>query len=499
MGRKPKRGVRIPWVRDACDNDYDRTAIDTKPHPPYALPLKCGGCGVEVSVRSANAGDPDSRSSHFFTMPGRQHKPTCTFDLPRRGRELVDASRGTVVRQDGRWRLKCPPLERTGSRGDAKDGGPPARPPQGGGRGELPVSALRGPAIASAARIVRLLERFRHDPETVAEFAAVAPDGRQDLAWGEFCFGPADADRLAQSLIDGTARQIPHAVHGPASNVGPVGRQGTHRVHYLARNPVLVEGKQVKVHVTVRCKTSEWIGAGTRAGAFLGYGHWQLFPKDWAQTAHEKGWIELQLWVKEPWQVARWGTEDDSAPVSNAVRPTPQPDPRTDHRPTQAEPSRPARQPEGSPPPPGQSEPAARRSAAPAPPARSDQSAPDTEPAVVRHQAEPEPAVVRDEAVTEPAVREPVQGTGDRGQRPPQAAQQEAPAVLPAQPVLPAEDDRPAAPPPPEAGTAAPPRGNGPQTPPSPPASPAPVSSRSCSSGSPRTRIRAWLKRLRRR
>ncbi|MFE5735794.1 hypothetical protein [Streptomyces celluloflavus] len=497
MGRKSKRGVRIPWVRDARDNDYDRTAIDHKPHPPYVLPLKCGGCGVEVSVRTANAGDPDSRSSHFFTMPGRKHKPTCTFDLPRRGGELVDASQGTVVRQDGRWRLKCPPLERTGSRGDAKDSGSPARPPQGGGQGEPSVSALRGPAIASAARIVRLLKNFQHDPEVLAEFAAVVPGGGQDIAWDEFCFGSADAGRLAQPLIDGTARQIPHAVWGPVSIAGQAGRHGTYQLQYVARHPVLIEGRHVKVRVVVRCGRSEWIDAGTRSGSFLGYGYWQLFPKDWAQTPHERDWIELQLWIKEPWQVARWGTEDAPAPVADVIRPTPQPDPRTAHQPTPAVPSRPTRGPEGSSASPGHSEPSARRSDAPAPPARADESTPDAEPAVVRHEAETEPAATRYEAETdpvvtrhpaetEPAAREQARDIGDGEQPPPQAVQRDAPAVPPA-------------PPPPEAGTAAPHRANGPQPPPSPRYPPTPIPPRSPFSSPPGTRIRAWLKRLRRR
>ncbi|MFJ3953660.1 hypothetical protein ACIPXV_27065 [Streptomyces libani] len=172
--------MRIPWVWDARDDAYDRSAIGIKPHPPYVIPLRCGGCDIEVSVRSANADTPDSRASHFFTMPGRKHKLTCNFDLLRRGKELVDASQGTIVRREGQWRLKCPLLARPSTRGGAKGSDPQARRPRStGGKGKTAVSKLRGPAIASAKRIVQLLDAFKHDPETVAQFAAVAPSGQR--------------------------------------------------------------------------------------------------------------------------------------------------------------------------------------------------------------------------------------------------------------------------------------------------------------------------------
>lgn len=222
-----KRGVRIPWVWDARDDEYDRSAIDIKPHPPYGTLLRCGGCGIPVSVRPANADDPDSRSSHFFTMPGRRHEPTCRFDLPRRGKELADVSQGTVVRREGQWRLVCPPLARPGTRGGANGGSTTPRPPRATGGDRPTLSRLRGPAIASAKRIVQLLTACKHDPETVAQFAAVAPSGRRNIAWDEFCVGPTTAHQLAQKLIDGTAGQIPHAVWGPASTAGSAGQRAT--------------------------------------------------------------------------------------------------------------------------------------------------------------------------------------------------------------------------------------------------------------------------------
>ncbi|MFJ3953659.1 hypothetical protein ACIPXV_27060 [Streptomyces libani] len=84
----------------------------------------------------------------------------------------------------------------------------------------------------------------------------------------------------------------------------------------MARHPVLIEGQPVKVRVAVRCKVGEWGGADTSSGMFLGYGYFELFPKgaDWAHKAAERGWIELQLWVKEPWQVERWDTDGTTTP-----------------------------------------------------------------------------------------------------------------------------------------------------------------------------------------
>ncbi|MFB7484477.1 hypothetical protein ACFUEM_35610 [Streptomyces anulatus] len=304
-----------------------------------------------MSARSSNADNSDSRSSHYFKLPGRDHAPTCSYDLKRRGGQLVEASQGTVVRRDGQWRLKCPPLERPGKRGTAKGAPGPARPTgQGGADGARPVSKLRGPAIASARRIVELLEDFGQDPDAVAEFAAVAPGGQHSIAWDEFCFGRSDVDQLAQALIDGTARQIPHAVWGPATTADAVaGRSGeSYVVQYVARNPLTVDGRHVKLRVSLRCHSPEWIAVGNRSGKYLGYGYWTLFPADLTK-AGERGWIELQLWVKEPWQAERWDV-DDAPPVipvarqrPPAARPTPAPaDSRVPEPPDQGPGSNPA-------------------------------------------------------------------------------------------------------------------------------------------------------------
>lgn len=320
---KKKRGVRIPFVEDARGDTYDRHAIDVKPTPPYLTPLTCKGCGIRVSARHGNADDPDSRSSHYFKL--EPHRPTCRYDLGQRGKHLLDASGGTVVRLDGQWRLKCPPIERPATEGGAKKPPGPARPgARGGGGGPRPTSKEAGQAIASARRIVRLLDDFENDPETVAEFAATAPNGQRNIPWHEFCYGRADAHQLAQALIDGkaSAQDIPHAVWGPASTAKAVGpNHDTYAVMYFARQPVtLVDGTSVKLRVTVRSNNPHWIGATTQSGQFLGYGYWKLFPKDQTQ-ARKRGWIELQLWVKEAWQVERWDTDDTTIELPKPVRP----------------------------------------------------------------------------------------------------------------------------------------------------------------------------------
>ncbi|MEV7471794.1 hypothetical protein AB0O20_35660 [Streptomyces kronopolitis] len=105
----------------------------------------------------------------------------------------------------------------------------------------------------------------------------------------------------------------------------------------------------------MRCKVGEWIGADTSSGMFLGYGYFELFPKgeDWVHKAADRGWIELQLWAKEPWQVERWDTDGTAArpPKRRPTRPAapkkvvpgPAPAPRPES-PTAAQPARPAPQ-----------------------------------------------------------------------------------------------------------------------------------------------------------
>ncbi|MEU9072383.1 hypothetical protein AB0D60_36540 [Streptomyces sp. NPDC048306] len=323
---KKKRGVRIPWVKDARDDDYEPSEIDRQPHPRYVIPLKCGGCGTRVGARHGNADDPDGRASHYFKI--EPHRPDCRYDLDQRGKNLVDGSAGTVVRRAGQWRLLCPPLDHLGTSGKGKgQPGGPARPGRTGGSGPRATSKQAGKAIASARRIVQILRDFDQAPEAAAEFAAVAPNGTRNIEWNDFCRGRADADQFAQALLDGTAEAIPHAVWGPASTADAVGENlDSYVVMYVARNPVRIGGKPVRLKVAVRCHRPDWIGATTRSGQVLGYGYWKLFPDDRAR-ALSQGWIELQLWVNQPWQVTRWDTDGTTVdlPKPRPHRPKPEP------------------------------------------------------------------------------------------------------------------------------------------------------------------------------
>ncbi|MFF1717249.1 hypothetical protein [Streptomyces sp. NPDC058268] len=334
MKEKAKRGVRIPKIADALGDRYDRFEIDRQPQPRYVKPLACGGCGSRVGARHGNADDPDSRSSHYFKID--PHRPDCRFDLDQRGKQLVDTSHGTVVRLSGQWRLICPAIGRLGSSGTTKQPASPARPGSAGGSGPRATSKKSGQAIASARRIVQILNDFDQDPEVAASFAATAPSGQRNITWSEFCRGRGDVDQLAQALIDGTAPAIPHAVWGPASTVGAAGeRSDTYLVSYVAQRPVHIDGTAVRLRVALRSTTPDWIGATTRSGQFLGYGEWELFPTD-LDRARRKGWIELQLWVKQPWQVERWDTDDTTItlpeprpkpPAARTRTPTPSPTP----------------------------------------------------------------------------------------------------------------------------------------------------------------------------
>ncbi|MEU6278542.1 hypothetical protein ABZ871_40070 [Streptomyces populi] len=222
-----KRGVRIPWIIDSRGDRYDRSEIDRQPTPRYLAPLKCGGCGTRVNARHGNTDDPDSRTSHYFRID--PHTPTCRYDLDQRGKQLADQAPGTVVRKAGQWRLICPPLHHSGTGGQKPVPGGPARPARTGGAGSRVTSRQAGAAIASARRIVRILDDFDQDPDIAAKFAAVAPNGRRDIPWSEFCRGRADVDQLAQALLDGTAAPIAHAVWGPVHTADTGGKDLCHR------------------------------------------------------------------------------------------------------------------------------------------------------------------------------------------------------------------------------------------------------------------------------
>ncbi|WP_326674416.1 hypothetical protein [Streptomyces sp. NBC_01257] len=269
-----KRGVRIPYVEDARGQKFGRDAIDVQPRPPYAEPLMCWECGVAVHVRHGKADDPGSTSSHYVKNPGKDHGPRCPYDLERRGKELVDSSASTVVRKDGQWRLICPPLPRPGAHGASKK-------PSGRATGKRQPTASTakvtsrqaGQAIASARRIVRLLEAFDQDPAAVAEFAATAPGGRRDIEWSQFCRGREDAHQVAQDLIDHgrIVTTIPHAVWGPVTTASAVdGKSGrTYAVQYTAAHSVMIGGRRLPLRVIMRSKNADWIGASNAQASSL--------------------------------------------------------------------------------------------------------------------------------------------------------------------------------------------------------------------------------------
>ncbi|MFF1716247.1 hypothetical protein [Streptomyces sp. NPDC058268] len=304
---KKKRGVRIPFVEDARGGKFGRDAIDVKPHPPCTEPLKCFECGVEVSTSGTATPmtrTPSRRTTSRILARTTAHAARTTSSGAARSSWTPPAA--LFVRKDGQWRLICPPLERLGTRGAGK--GVPG--PVGGsasGTGKVKSCEESGQAIASARRIVRLLDAFEQDPDDVAEFAAAVPGVRRNIEWPEFCRGRADVHRLAQELIDGTVVPTPHAVWGTVSTADAVDGKGgrSYVVKYVARHPVLVDGRRLPLQVTLRSTNADWIGATTRSGQFLGYGYWTLFPKPENARSH----IELQLWIKEPWQAAWWDTD----------------------------------------------------------------------------------------------------------------------------------------------------------------------------------------------
>lgn len=181
---------------------------------------------------------------------------------------LVQASSGTVVRTAGQRRLICPPITRPGPRGGGKR--PPSEPA--GARasktGTLRTNEKAGQAIASARRIVRLLDAFGQDPDAAAEFAATVPGSLRTIERPDFCRSREDIHQLAQHLIDHgrEVTTIPHAVRGPVSTASAVdGRSGerTYLLKYVARHPVFIGVRRLPLQVTVRSQNADWIGAAS--------------------------------------------------------------------------------------------------------------------------------------------------------------------------------------------------------------------------------------------
>ncbi|MFJ9085797.1 hypothetical protein ACIRL3_25580 [Streptomyces sp. NPDC102384] len=107
---------------------------------------------------------------------------------------------------------------------------------------------------------------------------------------------------------------------------GATGRR-SYVIKYVASRPVEINGRRLQLQVTMRSSAADRIGAAIRSGQFLGYGNWELWPK----PENVRGRIELRLWVEEPWQVARWDTDDTRQtfpPLPPAARPVPKPAPR---------------------------------------------------------------------------------------------------------------------------------------------------------------------------
>ncbi|MFF3313617.1 hypothetical protein [Streptomyces sp. NPDC002952] len=130
---------------------------------------------------------------------------------------------------------------------------------------------------------------------------------------------------------------------GPVHTADVAGRnRDSYVVMYVAQNPVHIDGKPLRLRVALRSGQPDWIGAATRSGQVLGYGYWQLFPTDPA-NALRQGWIELQLWVKQPWQATRWDTDGTTITLPKrrtTPKPKPAPETRTSPPPAPAPPAR---------------------------------------------------------------------------------------------------------------------------------------------------------------
>ena len=283
----------IPHARDVRGDLWPREAID-RTHPPFSEPLACGRCGVPVRARRSHTrqgkrGRVIDVAACYYLHSGGEHEPDCPYDFERRARGIRQESRGTIEHRDGHWRLLLPnPTETTGeSRASAL-----ARAAAPRRRLQITPSRSRlAPAINSAGKIARLLAEFDDHPDAAEQFRAHL--GNIVLTWREFCYGPRDYQRLAETLTTGQPSH-PIAVHGRTFALADRGGSHALRAHGRARLD------DTWIPVVLRSRRADLLAPAVDR-CWLAYGSWQHWTG-------QRGYRELQLWITRPWQITTWNS-----------------------------------------------------------------------------------------------------------------------------------------------------------------------------------------------
>ncbi|WP_326615185.1 hypothetical protein OG949_40540 (plasmid) [Streptomyces scopuliridis] len=257
------------------------------------VPLICPFCMTAVvSVRTTVGRAP--RGALFRLAADRQHEDVCPLNPTEVLQKIAHGSQGVAVVQGDELHLVLPDdMSQIGATTPVIDTDPAP-----GDQFGLAISTVRPllpPLVNSAVVIVRFLQKHGFDADVVAQFKVRRPGEGKAMRWGEFCHGPAPADRagLYARLTDGPKPTHPVAVYGRVAAVE----------HDSQNRPVLRLADGSGFSVRIRSEHPSLLSP-LAAGTFvLAVGTWKVWTP-------RKGRPELQMFAEEHWQLAHWTHND---------------------------------------------------------------------------------------------------------------------------------------------------------------------------------------------
>ncbi|MFF2902309.1 hypothetical protein [Streptomyces sp. NPDC057966] len=364
-------GKQVAKAEDDNGDPVYRWMLQRQPWP-FAEPLKCAGCTRPVSIVPTHLRRGTPVLTHFRWREG--HDESCPLDPTHDITDIAHGSHGLAkVMKNGTLRLTIPAHDPPSTPAPTTLGGEPEDDEE---RTRLRVTTLSPwlpPALNSAVKVAQFLQRHDFDPDFMELFTVQYQAKR--LAWNEFCYGPDNPSyrRFRDRVAAAKGRRLKHpvAVHGTVTRTGTA---GTKPFAVLAtRIPTGQTGRTTEV--VLRSDFPALLGEELRVGMqvlAIGAG-WKIF------TPQKRSVDEVQLWIKEHWNLAYWTWDKDTEQAGAPMCPPPlTPDARRNSRPAR----RPIRRPSSP----------ARRPAAPPAPSPLRASAPQHEHRTAEPPGQPAPA-----------------------------------------------------------------------------------------------------------
>ncbi|MEV4975981.1 hypothetical protein [Streptomyces scopuliridis] len=257
------------------------------------VPLICPFCMTAVvSVRTTVGRAP--RGALFRLAADRQHEDVCPLNPTEVLQKIAHGSQGVAFVQGDELHLVLPgDMSQIGATTPVVDTGP--TPGDHFGLAISTVRPLLPPLINSAVVIVRFLQKHGFDADVVAQFKVRRPGEDKAMPWGEFCHGPAPADRagLYARLTDRPKPTHPVAIYG---RVAAVEQDSQDR-------PVLRLADGSGFSVRIRSEHPSLLSPLAADTFVLAVGAWKVWTP-------RKGRPELQMFAEEHWQLAHWTYSD---------------------------------------------------------------------------------------------------------------------------------------------------------------------------------------------